>query len=802
MLAAVLCASALLSGCSKTTETDKTIVLDESLEQKNGDASEQNDGNDTGSQDTVSKGRYIEKELTLPASYSASGMGAFQIKELSDGSLAVVDEKLQLFKSTDGGSTWEQQPDNGLASFATEHYVTGAALGEDGSLAVSYCSNPEEEGEDSIGLKVADTLSYHYLYLPKDGELRELDLREAKLDSYLFQLFGFAPDGSVLGASPKGIIYAISPSDQTAVKLFEAAGSVGYGSVQDGRLYLSTSDGMCIYDFNTKQLQEADEALDKYLSQHVSGIGGTADSYQLLQAADGDLLYLAYAEGVYRYDMAAEEKECEQIIDGTLTSFGNPSVYLRDFTRLKDGSFAVAFYGGALSLLSFDADAASRPEEEVTIYSLYENDMIRQAAAVFMKENPDLYVKVQTGLTSSDLESGKTAEDAIKNLNTKILAGEGPDLLIMDDLPYVSYEEKGVLKDTAQLLKDSSTDILPNILQAFTRENGAVTMLPLRFELPLVFGDKEAVAGVKDLTSLADTLEKLRAGRESDKVITNYVLLEKEMLDILSLPSASAWEQDGRLEEAALKEFLTQAKRIYEAQIAGLSQEELDVYRENKEEDETAPGQKNYMNDVSSGGWPGLVQHPDSLSLGTVGSFGYGFSEMTSTMEGTEGLDYALWNGQEQNSFVPRLCVSISAQAPHPAAAEQLYLYLFGQKAQSEEGESGFPVSEKALTDAIEVEKQKGRDNRQPEDDERGNLGYLGVSYQDGPEYELKIVPASDEEFARIQKLLYSVNTPCMADRNLKAIVLEAGEKVLSGEKSVEEGLAEIKKQAAIYLAE
>ena len=49
---------------------------------------------------------------------------------------------------------------------------------------------------------------------------------------------------------------------------------------------------------------------------------------------------------------------------------------------------------------------------------------------MFRKSHPDVYVKQEIGLSG---DYGMTKEDAVRNLNTSLLAGEGPDLLLLDE---------------------------------------------------------------------------------------------------------------------------------------------------------------------------------------------------------------------------------------------------------------------------------------------------------------------------------------------------------------------------------
>ena len=70
---------------------------------------------------------------------------------------------------------------------------------------------------------------------------------------------------------------------------------------------------------------------------------------------------------------------------------------------------------------------------------------VRQAAALFQEMHPELEVSYETGYTGED---GVTLSDAIRTLNTELMAGEGPDLLILviKRLPAVPAKFSGVIK--------------------------------------------------------------------------------------------------------------------------------------------------------------------------------------------------------------------------------------------------------------------------------------------------------------------------------------------------------------------
>ena len=98
--------------------------------------------------------------------------------------------------------------------------------------------------------------------------------------------------------------------------------------------------------------------------------------------------------------------------------------------------------------LSYDPDVAATPQQELTVYSLEEDAGMRRLIARFQKQNPDIYVNYQIGLSGED---GVTASDALRMLNTEILAGDGPDVLMLDGISVDTYTEKGLLMDLTTL---------------------------------------------------------------------------------------------------------------------------------------------------------------------------------------------------------------------------------------------------------------------------------------------------------------------------------------------------------------
>lgn len=85
------------------------------------------------------------------------------------------------------------------------------------------------------------------------------------------------------------------------------------------------------------------------------------------------------------------------------------------------------------------------------IYSLKENSMIRSSLAFFRREHTDISINYTVGYTGED---GFSVSDAIRKLNTEIMADEGPDIIVLDNLPVEEYISKGVLEPVTDIVNE------------------------------------------------------------------------------------------------------------------------------------------------------------------------------------------------------------------------------------------------------------------------------------------------------------------------------------------------------------
>ena len=253
------------------------------------------------------------------------------------------------------------------------------------------------------------------------------------------------------------------------------------------------------------------------------------------------------------------------IIDSAISTFGDEESNLIGFIEKGEKNFLAAFNdwssdGVSVINYTYNPDITSTPDNQIVIYSLLENYMIRQAISAYSKENPDVYVKYEIGLNYND---GVTQSDALKTLNTEIMGGNGPDVIILDGLTAESYISKGLLEDMSDIINPliENETIFKNIAQAYTKD-GKIYQIPTYFKYPILLGNKEDINSVSDLSSLVELTKKLST--QTDKMIFNNYFSARTLVYSLYNLYGNDWlKHDNTINEDALTDFFIKVNEMY-----------------------------------------------------------------------------------------------------------------------------------------------------------------------------------------------------------------------------------------------
>ncbi len=768
----LLLLAVLLSGCSQSSGTEPQGM--DPQKDREEETREQ------------SFGRYLERAIELPEEWElASDYPHTVLQTMENGDLALLDETVGLYTSADQGDTWEPQTASWLTSLKERDYIQEMALSPDGGAAVIYTDREADGNEDGDEDTGDSAYEYNPKYFYADASGESFEFSGPDQENYLHRI-AFGRDGRLYGFSLNGKAYEIIPSEDSFKPLFTTDGLADYICFTEKYMVVTASGGISVYDLGIGSLTE-DLVLEDFITEQAgNNIGNNTGSYVVVTAAGAgeDVLYLAMESGLYRHVIGGAA--VEQIADGSVNSLGDPQMYLLGMEVLSEDEFVILYTGPQLCRYTYDPNVPTVPEEQISVYSLKESYAIRQAVSLFQKQNPDVYIRYEVGMSGSD---ALTAEDAVKNLNTKLLSGKGPDILVLDGLPADSYKEKGILADLTELEAGMTGDnsLFPNLVEAF-REDGKLYSMPVRFRIPIAVGEVE---GVSDLASFADTVERMR--EENPKGAITRLVDEAQTIYTLGLACSPAWlDKDGEIDREALTEFLNAAKRVHQAEIAGYTQQELTEMQERFNGMwDLGLSTELYSADTSFYAMD-IAMDEMRLGLGTIEGINSGFTMVSTVAAQEEDVDYTLYEGQTPKSFVPEACVGICMDSAENGQVRAFFSSLFGRELQDLEGLGGFPVNRASFEGLRE----------DPYGEGEGASLSVGGSDGSGERFSLELKWPDEEQFDRLKGIVESLSQPSDNDSVIAKTVREIGTEALNGKLSVEDTVEEIVKKSAIYLAE
>ena len=793
---ALLCAVSLvalsLAGCgtgSKDTGTQEGQA-NEGEGVSGGEDGKQDDGKKEGSDsqdgtgENTAMGRYVESTMDM----SEYCLSSFRITRLQDGTLVIPDRYNGKVISRDNGTTWEMEEMDWLTEIVKEKksYVTSISCGADGTFGIIYeDGSKEEEGEGNGNINTEGLL------VKPDGTKIPFQVPIVEEDSWISSVW-FSGSGRVFVTTLGRNIYEIK-EDGSSEKFLTVNGRPQHlefvGNVMgiDGE----HMDEMLLYDIEKKEYV-ADEVLVDFVNENYKNRNySTVDCYTMFFfPGEENVLYLAGDKGLHRHVIGGGAME--QVIDANLSIFGNPAYIFFGMAALADNEFLALLTGQQLVRFTYNPDIPTVPNERLKLYSLEDSDTIRQAVTLFQSNNPGIYVEYEVGMGE---ESSVTREDALKKLNTQIMAGQGPDVLVLDGMPAGSYIDKGMLLDLTECINEMDAESKPfdNIIEAF-RKDGKVYMLPCEIMLPLISGKEGDLSGVEDLESLAELVERLRKENPGSDIL--QICSEKGIMRLFAMVSAPEWKTEtGGINKERISDFLQQTKRIYDAQMDGLEEEFIDGYRKRSENIMEYYGVELEDSDfLGSIGWYAIIGEGIPVQCGSA-SYRTQITELFSInkVKGFEDHAFKPLNGHSKDVFVPKTLVGINAASTQMDAAKEMIKTLFGKSNQSSLFK-GFTVTQGGLEALFTIDEKYLS--------AEGIYSYMSTGSPEGDFISFDIYWFSDGQKEMTEKWLKQVRVPYVPDQVLEEAVYNEGTSYIQGKQSLEEAVDAIEQRVSIYMSE
>ncbi|MDE7478048.1 MAG: extracellular solute-binding protein, partial [Lachnospiraceae bacterium] len=722
-------------------------------------------------------GRYVETTV-----FESDGfMDKVETQTLSDGEIAFLNSLSQQKIVSNDGAVWENETNEEFSAFIDEHYPAATAIAKDGTIAVVGMDRRADSPE---GFNAE--YDYNLYIYNTDNTTKQISVELPDANSSLRTL-AFDEQGALYAyASGCRNIYKVDINEDTVEKLITLEDTCDLMQCRDNIMMCVTFEKIFLYDMEKKSFIE-DEMLDSFIEENygeMSWTGGGYTAYAFLGA--DNTIYMAGDKGLYRHIIGGSA--VEQVIDGGLSSLGDPTCSIMAMTMNNDNEFFVAYSNGKIVKFVYDATVPSVPNDRITVYSLSEDELVKQTISAYQTQYPDMYIEYQIGMD----EGGITREDALKKLNTQLLSGSGPDVIMLDGININTYAEKGVLMDLSDLVNEANQKdgLYMNLIERMKTDD-KIYAVPAKFYIPVIYGDEDLVSSITDYKSMADMVEKARE-EYSDTSIMGVCSATGIMRRSMPVCAPSWKNENGQLDQSKVREFLEQTKRLYDAEMNGTPQEYIEMYQQNMMSDDG----RNYEEEKY------FMMPQDSLFLMRQTPFAYGeivdssiYRDVVSIprIEGLENTLMKLLSGQSSNVYHPASMAGINATTKNPDASKQFVSMMLSTTVQ-DSMQFGLPMNRKALPAQFAYDESDLGDD--------GGQFYMSFSTKDGESFDYTIYPVQQDGIDKLENWIKQLDTPYLSDTVLETVVYTEGAKYLEGIQDIDAAVKAIADSVEIYLFE
>ena len=579
--------------------------------------------------------------------------------------------------------------------------------------------------------------------------------------------------------SSDGKFYVVE--DQT-IRLYEDT-QPSTINIVEGESYLDSA--LCRQDFyllvedetGTKQIRKYDLSEQIWENMENEGLVQAlkkTTGYGCL-AADplAEMLYTE-GEGIVKYCVEKDEtthaingevlNSCIDTINEPITGLAVQGENIVVCTAGKSGSESNLYFLQKEQTKKTEKDKTDTGKNTVLkIYSLKENSMIRSSLAFFRREHTDISINYTVGYTGED---GFSVSDAIRKLNTEIMADEGPDIIVLDNLPVEEYISKGVLEPVTDIVNEKKDEIFFNMIEGYNKES-EIFCVPTTFRIPVIIGNSEVVSA-ESSKAVIDQMEQQESPvltRQDFPYAAMYMFVTSDMV-----------EKDGMNEEK-LTAYYNDLLRLKEMgnvtdKIVGESD-----YSMNQTVDIFPYGESDVPSDIYFGeakAGVGQIAYADS------------YIKLNSARKQAD-IRFDYLNKSGGNYYIPTEVLGINSRSSYKDAAKE-FLSLYLTEEVQNTNTMGFSINRNSMRNSAAV-----TDSPQ----------YYSTIYKNLEDTSgLDLYTLSTDEFNELLQFVELADTPVRVDAVVTETVMEQADKILYEGLDVQTAVKTVCDKINLYLKE
>lgn len=458
------------------------------------------------------------------------------------------------------------------------------------------------------------------------------------------------------------------------------------------------------------------------------------------------------------------------------------------FKEINQDEYLMLFYDYEeskyiLKKFKIQEDDIKLEKKTFTIYSLYENEIINQVIRKYSSENENVDIKYEIGIETMD--SSKTVNDEIKNLNIDIVSGNGPDLIVLDDLPIKSYVDKGLLLN----LNDISSQIIGgenlfnNFFEILKNNKSEIHFVPLRFALQSISAKE-----INDINNLNKLTEVIKTLDGKENIMDIY-----EPSDLVWLLYRSCGEDwivnENEIQRDKLIEFLSNTKTLYNIVINSISDEKINKDYEKREMFGSALNGESYSSikyydrcDLDQI----LYSNGPRINISNITTI-YDLSKIESIKKYRNDINYEFWNGQDTQFIIPVCSIGINSKSEAIDLASEFLIKCFNYDYQRVAQDCGLPVNLNVF-----------RKNLSSDELETSESRYT----IEGELIETTIKKLSEDEINILERNIGQINRILDPDKLVLNEIIGYIEEYILDQKTLDETILNIENKLQLYLAE
>lgn len=706
------------------------------------------------------KGRYVEEEITLP---EANIVSAGQLETGEIVCFGVVEQenwKMVYWTLSDDGRTWTEHEMPQLDAYMQDKSFSPICteIAPQGGIYVSYNIYKDDA---FAGEKFA--------YFGFDGSVKEFDYalpadEAGSAAEYIVQ----AGNGDLLLNAYFSVIQIDAETGEIRHTYQPDETLMGMGLIanfQDQFAHVN-GQGIALYDLETgeqTQVITIDDAMpppEESNKTNSNDMSGRA----LTSGKESQELIYCDPSGIYR--VVPGNAVSERLVQGAQVSLGMPSFSIQKVFSLPDNTFFVYCtentpgYATHFFRYTYDPDVPTVPSKELTVYSLDDNETVRQAIGMYQRENPDVLIDYMVGISGED---AVTAADALRTLSTELIAGKGPDILVLDGMPVESYIQKGILADLSSL---DRSGLLEKVVKTYQIDD-KLYGIPARFTTLMLNGDEDALDSIHTLH------EMLQYQIKNNSVVScNQPGVLLEML--YPIYSASWFDENNRLKRDVFSQSLEDLKGISTLRWILPDPPEDNIQYEPELE-------------FGAMDWRHFGNY---LNFGYLVDLKYVAPAWTIINDDGKGK-IKLFPDEANSVFVPQTILGVNAASAQAEDAAKFVQYALSKEVLSYSFESGLPVHIEAL-----------RENAKNPNPERDFISTFGKGYDDDDGEMLMVRWPSDEIMQDLIADLQKIETPSPVNGVLMQLILDEAQGYFDGSRTLEDTVNAVEQKIGIYLAE